>query len=582
MSFLQLGNAWTLIFPIAVLLYYFFRKRYTPKTISSTLFWESFMNETKASPYLHQLQKNALLLLQLLALFAFVFLLMKPYIPASTAAGQQVWLVIDTSASMETKSGDGTWFDAQKQRMHDLVDSHEGASFTLVRTGNTPHLVTKENANSAQLHAAIDEMNVTYESEQLEKTLEFVKAGLPDEGAKIYVLTDAAPKDVLSLDQDNVEWHVENRKGEAQNIALRQFGVTPSEDGTKAIVEIQNDTSDAASGSVEFETLDGQVVATIPFEVEAKERSVVSAVIPSLEPFYKAVLVTEDDYLLDNEMTAIVYRPVMKVAVDEAIHPTIQKALSAIGADVVTVPTDQLALRPEGELLITTEESLLEDASHPVLLIGRKDAETSEVSGAITQKTPFSNYVDLSDVYVESVYAPFEGATTIAAIGDQPFIQKLANGTLAVLTDIDQTDWPLHPSYPLFLWAAVEQFSEDATTIGSYFPNDRVTLASRYAKWSLYDTDGSFISDAGADGSVTMPSRPGFYQITDGETEKFLAVQLEQQEKHITYENRFTIGAYETEGTKEVNTSLIPFGILFILLVLLIEWEVQRRRGFTT
>ena len=33
-------NVWTAIFPIAVLLYYFFRKKYETITISSTLYWE--------------------------------------------------------------------------------------------------------------------------------------------------------------------------------------------------------------------------------------------------------------------------------------------------------------------------------------------------------------------------------------------------------------------------------------------------------------------------------------------------------------------------------------------------------------
>lgn len=582
MNFLQFANIWTLIFPVAVLLYYFFRKRYTPKTISSTLFWESFMNETKASPYFEKLQKNLLLLLQLLALLLFVFLLMKPYLPSSSSANEDIWLVIDTSASMETKSGDSTWFEDQKTRMKAIVNSNEGATFTIVQTGETPAFVVQNETNRQQLTSAIDSIEVTYEAEQLKKTFDFVKAGLPKEGASVYVLTDAASKDLVTFDQENVSWRVENRKESIDNIAIKQFGVSPSEDGTNAIVEIQNDTDEVATGSIDFVTLSDDVVATIDYEVAANDRGIVSTVLPSDDSFFKAKLQEQDDYETDNEMTAILYRPVMQVAVDDAVHPTIQKALLAIGADVVTVPTEDLSLRPAGELLVTSDESLLEDPEHPVLLIGREDKKLQDVTGSIAQKANFSNYVDLSDVYVQSVYPSIEGATTIAAIDDKPFIQQLANGNLVVLADIDQTDWPLHPSYPLFLWAAMEQFSEDAETIGSYFPNDRVTLASRYNEWSIYSADESFIGDITPDGSMTVPTRPGFYQVTDGETSKVFAVSLEQHEKQLATEKSFEIGSYQAGGEKEVQQSLLPIGLLIIFVLLLLEWEVQRRRGFTT
>lgn len=582
MSFLQWTNSWTLIFPLAVLLYYFFRKRYTPMTISSTLFWESFMNETKASPYFEKLQKNALLFLQLLALFLFVLLVMKPYSPATTATGQDIWLVVDTSASMETREGDTTWFETQKTRMRALVDSHEGATFTVVTTGDTPTFVVQNSTNASAVNAAITAIPLQYEAEQLKKTVEFVKAGLPKSGAHVYVLTDAAPRDLITFDQENVAWRVENRPTELGNIAIKQFGVSQLEDETNAIVEIQNDTKEVATGTLEFLDLDGQSLGTTEYEVPANERQIVSAKLPATGSFYEAVLSSEDAFEADNRMTATLYRPVLKVAVDDQIHPTIQKALTAIGADVVTVPTDDLALRPEGELLITSNEELLDDTAHPILLVGRGENEQLEAAGVIEQKKPFSNYVDLSDVYVQAVYEPFPEATTIAAIGEQPFIQQFENGNLAVLASIDQTDWPLHPSYPLFLWAAMEQFSEDAETTGSYFPNDRVTLASQYGEWSIYDRDGEFISDVASDSTMTAPPAPGFYQLTDGDASKHFTVMLEQQEKQLGFEKSYEIGTYEAEGTAEVDRSLVPIGAVLLLLVLLTEWEVQRRRGFTT
>ena len=100
MGFMQITNSWMFVFPIIVILYYFFRKKYKRQVISSTLFWEEAMQETKASPYLKKLQKNALLFLQVAALLLFVFALMNPYTTSSVVTGEQVIFVVDTSASM--------------------------------------------------------------------------------------------------------------------------------------------------------------------------------------------------------------------------------------------------------------------------------------------------------------------------------------------------------------------------------------------------------------------------------------------------------------------------------------------------
>ena len=80
MGFDKLVNVWTAVFPLAVLLYYFFRKRYETTTISSTLFWEQSMRETKVSPYLKNLQRNALFYLQMAALLLLVFILLGPFL----------------------------------------------------------------------------------------------------------------------------------------------------------------------------------------------------------------------------------------------------------------------------------------------------------------------------------------------------------------------------------------------------------------------------------------------------------------------------------------------------------------------
>jgi hypothetical protein len=78
------------------------------------------------------------------------------------------------------------------------------------------------------------------------------------------------------------------------------------------------------------------------------------------------------------------------------------------------------------------------------------------------------------------------------------------------------------------------------------------------------------------------PSQPGVYILKSGLMEKQFAVELEEQEKHIEKGTSFTIGTPSQRGVEEtVKSSLVPWLLLLIVFLLLLEWEVQRRRGFT-
>ena len=138
MGFNHIVNSWTAIFPLVVLLYYFFRKKYEVTTISSTLFWRQSMRETKVSPYLKNLQRNALFYLQMAALLLLVFILLGPFLPKEQAIGGHTILIVDTSASMLAGKEQTTLFARQQAAMKELVASRSGEPITIVTTGKEP------------------------------------------------------------------------------------------------------------------------------------------------------------------------------------------------------------------------------------------------------------------------------------------------------------------------------------------------------------------------------------------------------------------------------------------------------------
>ena len=101
-------------------------------------------------------------------------------------------------------------------------------------------------------------------------------------------------------------------------------------------------------------------------------------------------------------------------------------------------------------------------------------------------------------------------------------------------------------------------------------------------EWEIFSESGEYDSSIQNGGQFSAPSRPGLYVLKAGDTEKQFSVALEQQEKEIEEGTTFTIGTSSQGSVQEtVETSLVPWFLLLIVLLLLIEWEVQRRHGFT-
>ena len=78
-----------------------------------------------------------------------------------------------------------------------------------------------------------------------------------------------------------------------------------------------------------------------------------------------------------------------------------------------------------------------------------------------------------------------------------------------------------------------------------------------------------------------MPTKPGVYQLRQGEQVQSFVVQLQPEERILPKGTTFALGeANQAQGKKSAQT-FVPLLLVPIILLLVIEWEVQRRRGFT-
>ncbi|MCS1383051.1 VWA domain-containing protein [Lysinibacillus sphaericus] len=580
MGFSQIIFSWTAIFPVIVLLYYFFRKKYTDQPVSSTLFWSEIMQETRVSPYLKHLQKNALLYLQLLALLLLVLTLINPYMKKSTIVGAQTIFIVDTSATMLAGKEQST-FDAHKKEMQSLVEQLDGRPVTLITTGNAPQAVLQQETNVKTIEKTIQDLHVTYETAQMNKALDVAQAFVGDSPTSIYVFTDALDKKQLPMEKESVKWLVHGSAKDLTNVAITRFAATTDGKSTMALVQLQNDTDKEQKLTVTLQNSKGDVLVDEPISLAANEAVSKSFKDLPLMDTVTAKINVKDDYAIDNIQSVVLQTATANIVVDQNMHQLIQKGFQAINDNVKIVPPLQLADN-QGATIVTNQTSLLQKMERPIVLFGRDDIEKVDVNGEVkTTSDALFAFSELNDIYVSALYPPFDDYKTIATVGEKPFIQRTPEGDIIVLADIADTDWPLYPSFPLFLWSVEQQLSESVGSLGIFAPNEQRSVALSQGDWSVYSQDDEFLSTI-TNGLLTAPMKPGMYTARSNSEEKRLIVQLQAQERVIEEGTSYTLGELQQNGKEEVSkASFVPWLILIILSLLVAEWEVQRRRGFT-
>ncbi len=564
---------WTAIMPLTIILYYFFRKKYKDQRVSSTLFWQERMKELKASPYLKRLQHHLLFYLQLVALIFCVVALIEPFSETETLAGHDFIFVVDTSATM--LAGSPSHFEKQQLEMKKLAAQAGEKPITIVTSGNNPKVIVRNERDFKRVEKAIEQLTVNYEDAQIEQTILFADTLALNDSTVIHIFTDYLDRAILT-NKTEKSYQVHGFSEDLTNVSIRQFGLSEIDGSLQGVVQVVNDSQQPMQATVRLTAGDIEKSSSITLQA-AEEVLVAFEDLPN-EKLWQASLDVADEYTIDNTMAAYVAPPVNAVMIDATLHELIASGFHSLNLDVSLMDAAQLQ-STAGIPIVTNQRELLESTS-PILLMGRNDENSFEVTGSIETKThPLFTYASLDEVYVSQVYPPFEGYETIATIDEHPLIQVSPKGDLVVLTDVQLTDWPLSPSFPLFLWSAMENLAgNNAEFLGFFQPNEHrsVSLASTTGEWEIFNNGAYSHSYVEGSGPFVAPAKPGVYQVVGDQKDMTLIVQLTSQEKELVVGSSYAMGqAKTTEDT--VRFSFVPMLIGFILLMIVLEWEVYRR-----
>lgn len=623
------------LIPIVVLLY-LLKLRRTQVLISSTMLWTKSLYDLRANAPFQRLRKNLLLMLQILVLLLLVTALARPFVRAAGLSGNNICVLIDRSASMQTREADTTRLELARQRAIEMVDDMRGGDKMMVVTFAAHSDVLCELTDDrVRLRTAIRSITAADTTTKVRDAVlvaHSLKLSVPD--LRLVIITDGKIVDLDEIRTRAFELTV-TRTGEGadgEQIDPRAFGLSVVRVGEtsdnagiaafsireplegrgdrQCFVLVHNDHVEPLETTMTL-YFNESALAVEEVAVPPREDREVLFALPDLgSGVLRAELDHQDAFDVDD-VAWLVLRPTTVVRVLIVAEPDSTGGfflkrvlsldprvdLSAVSPDNYTV-TDEYDLTvfdgfapeelPAGTLLffnsipplpgltvdgtIENPPVLAKDSSHPMMRF--LSPENVGISKAMKLRLP-------------------EGSHTLISTTGGPLVADVSRGgqqIVVVAFDIAESNWPLRLSFPLFMqnmlaWvprsAMSRETSVDAGRPLTIMPVPDIETATVTAP----------------DGSVHTlqldPLRPVFfgdteqtgeYVVTRGEdTARFAVNLLDKTESAITPAETVSIGRAEIEtvrGRVKQNRELWRWLVLAALIVLTVEWWIYSRRAW--
>ena len=274
--------------------------------VTNLFLWNEVLKEKSRQLNVERLKRNLPLLLQILTVFLAALALARPTWTYLTASTGNLILVIDTSASMKTRSGSGIRFDRARQKALGLIEKREpGQKILIVEAGSKPVIKTGFLDNSNKAKALVKNLQPLDVAADLEPAiylaLSFVDPGRED---LLYLITDGAGHNISALIKNQPKIKPIIISGGEQNVGITKFEFRQQVDHGdhyEFLVEIKN----FALSPVECPTrlsIDRAVLFENLLAFEAQEKKML--IIPYsglISGIARATLDIDDDLKVDNQ-----------------------------------------------------------------------------------------------------------------------------------------------------------------------------------------------------------------------------------------------------------------------------------------
>src|SRR5438876_390955 len=472
-----------------LVLLYFLKVRRREHRVSSLMLWGAELRDREASAFFQRLQRDPLLILQLLALVALAVALARPIVTVTGEGARKVVVVLDTSASMKARDVSPSRFEAARADALSFVRRlGEGAEIMVIESGVQPHVTAALGRDRDRALSAIRAARPRDLPQRLPEALRTARAlvGI-DPRAEIHVFTDGAfvMGQTPEMTDPRIRWVGVGRRG--YNVGIVSLSIRKTYYGSfgyQAFVSLVNHSPEAQTFDFAL-SIDDQMIAEKSLTLEPSVRR--SIVLPFAHQgggTVTAKIGVNDDLATDNVAYAVIPPP-KKIAVT-LVSPGnlfLEKVLRTDPTVALEVKTPEQYQGGMGEADVV----VLDSSAPPKVGPGRYVFVNTvppdvplEVLGRIEAPTvmdwdrshPVMRHVEFAKVAIQDamrVRPLAAGRALVVAVGG-PLLYALEEPdrkAIFIGFDLFKTDFPLRVAFPLILsntlrWlhpAALEQSS---------------------------------------------------------------------------------------------------------------------------
>jgi len=445
--------------------------------VSSLLLWEPALRQREASAFFQRLQRDPLLILQLLALLALTAALARPVVTLMGHGVQKVVVVLDTSASMKARDVSPTRFAAAKRGALDLVGRlGPGAEVMVIEAGANPKVTAPLTREHDRVAAAIRSAQPRDLPNRLPDAVRTARALTADDPlAQIYVFTDGTrpPTDPAQLKDGRIRWLGVGRRG--NNVGITSLAVRKNYFGAfdyQAFMSVANFSPEEKTFAFTLD-IDGTSIAEKSLTVGPNVRRAV--VLPFSHQgggVVTARLDVSDDLSIDNVAHAVLHPP-KKIGVllvspgnlflEKVLKTDPQVTLEVrtpdayeggmAGFDVVVLDSISPAQIGNGRFVLVNSAP----GDVPMQVLGRVE-RPAIMDWDRTHRV--MRHVDFSKVAIEDAMRmrPLAAGKALVETMGGPLIYAIEEPqrrALFVGFDLFKTDFPLRVAFPLILTNAL-------------------------------------------------------------------------------------------------------------------------------
>jgi len=602
------------LIPVVILLY-LLKLRRTHVVISSTLLWHKSLQDLTANAPFQRLRRNLLLLLQIIVLILLAIALARPFIKAAGMAGNDLCLLVDTSASMQTLEDGRPRIELAKDKALDLVNTMGGGDKVMIVTFDKGAGVLCElTDNRAQLRRVIRSITASDCGTRVRDALlvaNSLQATAPD--LKTIILSDGriADLDTIGSRAFDVDFF---RVGAATNNAgLIAFSIRDPLEGIgerQCLVSVFNNRPQPLSTTLSLYWND-EALAVESVEAPAQGTTEIVFALADLDSgVLRAELDHEDALPVDNTAWLALRTPsILKVLLVAPGESTAAFFLKRV-----------VALNPYVELSETSTENFSNDDDYDIIVFDNFAPETLPlgmllffnavpplpglaVEGTLDNPSiiatdsehPLMRFLNPSNVTItkaRQLILP-EGARSLISTTGGALVADVSRGgqeIIVVAFDLADSNWPLHLSFPLFVQNLIAWNPKSSMAAeNSIVTGDPLTLMP-----ALEVENATVILPDSTQETVELdPTRPvffsntrraGVYSVVCGsQTEPYAVNLLDPLETAVTPADSLNIGQSEVAGKQDrirQTRELWRWFIMAALCVLSLEWWLYSRRAW--